>query len=85
VQVYLDDIPPTAVVVELYAEPRDPGGSGERIPMSRERGLPGVVQGYLYSATVLTDRPPAHYTPRVVPFQEEVAVPLEAPWVLWQR
>ena len=85
VQVYLDDIPPTAVVVELYAEPRDPGGSGERIPMSRERGLPGAVQGYLYSATVLTDRPPAHYTPRVVPFQEEVAVPLEAPWVLWQR
>ncbi|MGE5155735.1 MAG: alpha-glucan family phosphorylase [Bdellovibrio bacteriovorus] len=84
-QVYLDAIPPEAVAVELYAEPLAEGGPGERIPMTRTRALPGAVQGFLYSATVASDRPLADFTPRVLPFHAEVAVPLEAPWVLWQR
>jgi starch phosphorylase len=84
-QVYLDAIPPAAVSVGLYAEPLAEGERGERIPMTRTRDLPGAVQRVLYAATVATDRPPAHDTPRISPFHEEVAVPLEPPWVVWQR
>lgn len=84
-QVYLDDIPPSAVRVELYAEPPAGGDVPERIPMVRANPLPGAVQGFLYTATVTSDRPKEHFTPRIVPSHGEVAVPLEAPWVLWQR
>jgi starch phosphorylase len=85
VQVYLNDIPPADVRVELYAEPAASGDGPERVAMAQTRPLPGAVQGFLYAATVATERPAEHFTPRIVPFHEEAAVPLEAPWVLWQR
>jgi starch phosphorylase len=70
--------------LELYAEPLKDGDTPQRIPMERLGPLPGPVQGFLYAATVDTDRPPEHFTARVVPFHAEASVPLEAPWILWQ-
>ncbi len=84
VQVYLDDLSPEAVRVELYADGMN-GGDAVRQEMTRDRPLAGTVNGYLYSAQVSATRPAADYTPRVIPHHQGVAVPLEAPRILWQR
>ena len=84
VQVYLDDLDPDAVRVELYAD----GINGEgpvRQEMKRVRQLVGAVNGYVYSATVPATRPATDYTARVIPHCAGVAVPLEAAHILWQR
>ena len=84
VQVYLDDIDPKAVRVELYAN-RVNGGSSVRQEMKRVRQLVGASGGYVYSATVSAARPPADYTARVMSHRDGVAIPLEDARILWQR
>jgi starch phosphorylase len=79
VQVYLDDLGPESVAVELYADP------SVRQPLQRTSPLIGAVNGYVYSATVPANRPPGDYTPRAVPYKPEAQVPLEAHQILWQR
>jgi len=83
-QVYLNDLDPKAVRVELYAEGMN-GGGPVRQEMNRVRQLPGVSGGYVYSAAVSAARPPSDYTARVIPHCDGVAVPLEAALILWQR
>jgi len=84
VQAYLDDIPPDAIRVELYAEP---AGAGEpvRLPMSRGARLAGSGNSYVYCGTAPADRPPSDYTPRVVPEHRAGMLPLEANLILWHR
>jgi len=84
VQVYLDDLDPNAVRVELYADGVD-GGGAVRQEMTRLRQLVGAAGGYIYGAGVPAARPPADYTARVIPYYAGVAVPLEAGHILWQR
>jgi starch phosphorylase len=84
VHVYLDELDPEAVRVELYADPQD-SGQPARQAMRRTQPLVGSARGYLYTATVQDTRPASDYTPRVVPFQEGASVPLEASQILWQR
>jgi starch phosphorylase len=84
VQVYLDDLDPKAVRVELYAD--EVNGAGPvRQEMMRARRLVGAASGYVYSATVSATRPATDYTARVLPHCSGVAVPLEAAHILWQR
>jgi starch phosphorylase len=83
-QVYLDDLGPDAVMVELYAQPRN-GGPAIRQPMTRGDALVGSVNAFVYTAQVPSSRPAADYTPRIVPAFGEVHVPLEAKQILWQR
>ena len=83
-QVYLDDLDPDAVRVELYANGVD-GSSVERVEMTRERQLVGATNGYVYRATVSTVRPATDYTARLIPRRAGVAVPLEDAHILWQR
>jgi starch phosphorylase len=83
-QVYLDDLDPNAVRVELYADGVD-GDGPVRQEMTRVRELVGAVGGYAYSATVPATRPPTDYTARVIPRYAGVAVPLEATHILWQQ
>jgi starch phosphorylase len=85
VPVYLDDLSPEAVRVELYAEPLDAGTEPERIVMSREKPLPGTVNGYLYTAAVSTSRSADDYTPRIIPYHQDAMVPLENNHILWYR
>jgi glycogen phosphorylase len=84
VQVFFNDLDPNAARVELYAD-----GAGDAPPvqqeMKRVRPLDGAPGGYAYSAVVSAARPPADYTPRVRPYCDGVAVPLEAKQILWQR
>jgi len=84
VQVYLNDLDPNAVQVELYADGLYDGGP-LRQEMQRDRQLVGASGGYVYTAAVSATRPPADYTARVIPRCESVAVPLEAAQILWQR
>jgi starch phosphorylase len=84
VQVYLDDLDPEAVAVELYADGTN-GGEPVRQEMKRVRRLAGVPGEYVYRAAVAAARPPAEYTARVIPRRSGVAVPLEDAHVLWQR
>jgi starch phosphorylase len=84
VQVYLADLDPKAVRVELYADGMN-GGAPVRQEMKRIRKVDGTPDGYVYSAAVSAARPPADYTARVIPHCDGVAVPLEAAQILWQR
>ncbi len=82
-QVYLDDLDPQAVQVELYADGTN-GNVPVRQEMMRARPLVGATHGYLYSASVPATRPATDYTPRLIPRYTGVAVPLEAPHILWR-
>jgi starch phosphorylase len=84
VQVYLDDLDPKTVRVELYADGAM-GSAPVRQEMKRVRPLAGASGGYVYGAAVSAARPPADYTARAIPYCDGVAVPLEAAHILWQR
>jgi glycogen phosphorylase len=83
IQIYLDDLDPQAVRIELYAEGLD-GAGPVRQEMERLRPLTGAAGGYVYRAAVPAERPATDYTARVIPRHSGVAVPLEAVPILWQ-
>jgi starch phosphorylase len=83
VQVYLNDLDPKAVRVELYAD-GVMGGAPIRQEMKREQE-PVDANSYIYSALVPTTRAATDYTARVIPHCSGVAIPLEDARILWQR
>ncbi len=84
VQVFLGDMDPDAVSVELYAEPQK-DGDPIALMMSRGERPAEVTAAFAYSASVPASRPVADYTPRLVPRHAELLVPLEAPFILWHE
>jgi starch phosphorylase len=84
VQVFLHEIDPDAVRVELYADGSN-GNPTVRQELTRLRHLGGLVNGYIYSGSVPATRPAADYTPRVMPNSPHLAVPLEVSQILWQK
>ncbi|MCZ7626862.1 MAG: DUF3417 domain-containing protein [Candidatus Methylomirabilota bacterium] len=84
VHVYLDDLDPDTVRVQLYADSAD-GEPPSLHAMQRVRQLVGAVSGRVYRATLPASRPASDYTARIVPYHDGVAVPLEAAQILWQR
>jgi glycogen phosphorylase len=84
VQVYLEDLDPDSVRLELYANSLN-SGDPVRQEMKRVCELAGVPGGYAYSGAVPAARPPADYTARVIPHRDGVAIPLETSRILWQR
>jgi glycogen phosphorylase len=82
VQVYLDDLDPAAVKVELYAEGQN-GGAPVREAMNRGERLVGAANGFIYTAQLPATRPATDYTPRLIPDHSGASVPLEAPFILW--
>jgi starch phosphorylase len=84
VQVWLDELGPDAVAVELYAD--GPVGSAPvRIPMTRGQALVGSESGYTWTATIPADRPAEDFTPRLVPWYPDAQVPLDCQQILWYR
>jgi starch phosphorylase len=82
--VYLADLDPNAVLLELYAD----GVNGDgpfRQEMKRISQLAGTAGGFAYRAQAPATRPATDYTPRVTPHWEGVAIPLEDGRILWQR
>ena len=65
VEVYLDDVDPAAVCVELYADGQQ-GGPAIRLEMHRARALIGTTHGDIYGVSVPAARPASDYTARLV-------------------
>jgi starch phosphorylase len=84
VDLFLNDLDPNAVRVELYAEGIS-GGEPVRETMTYVRPAPDAGHVRVYQATVPPTRPASDYTARVVPQHPGVAVPLESTRILWQR
>jgi len=82
VQVYLNELDPEAVKVELYAEEPN-SGTPIRQPMKRDERLVGSENGFLYIAEVPANRPATDYTPRLIPQKSGASVPLEAVFIVW--
>jgi len=84
VPVYLADILPEDVAVQLYADPRDGNG-----PFVAElcRGDPviGAVNSHIYTVAAPATRSAADYTVRIIPCHSGVYVPGELALILWQR
>jgi starch phosphorylase len=84
VEVYLGDLDPGAVRVELYADGIN-GGAPVRQPTKLIRQPGGAPGACVYSAAVSATRPPGDYTARIIPNRDGVAIPMEDSRILWQR
>ncbi len=83
--VYLGELDPDAVRIEVYADPADDDAPPTRVALQRDGPLAGAVHGYHYNGRLPAGRPREDYTLRAVPDHPEAQVPLEAPFVLWQH
>ena len=84
VQLYLGNVAPDAVRVELYADAAN-DGHAVQMEMKRVGPIAGATNGFLYTASVPANRSTSEYTARVIPHYDGVAVPLEEARILWQR
>ena len=83
-EVYLHDLDPNFVRVELYADGIN-GSSPIRQEMMRVQPPAGEARGGIYCASVPATRLAADYTARIIPHCAGVGVPLEVDPILWQR
>jgi starch phosphorylase len=83
VQVGLGNLDLESIRVELYADPVE-GGEAYRQPMTCI-GRPDVRGMRRFAASAPAARPRDDYTARIIPAHPDVDVPLEVPYVLWQR
>jgi starch phosphorylase len=83
-QVWLGNLPPDFVKVELYANALA-GGAPERYVMERNGGSESREAGGVYSVRVPAARAAADYTPRIIPHHPGALIPLEGPQIYWQR
>jgi starch phosphorylase len=84
VQVYLNELAPDAVQVQLYADPSN-GSNPIHQTMVRQEPLIGSENGFRYQGVVPASRPASDVTPRVVPWHPAASVPLELSNILWFR
>lgn len=84
VRVYIDDLNPAAICVEIYAD------ALEGKPLIRQQlqdvgSTEGDSKTHIYRGEVPVDRPCFHLTPRIVPKQLDMAIPLELDLITWQK
>ena len=85
VDVFLGELDPGAVRVELFAEGQE-CGEPFRQPMERSWQIPSrTTRGYMYMTPTPATRPADHFTPWVWPYHTKVALLLEANQILWQK
>jgi len=84
VEVYLNDIDPNAVRVELYADGIN-SGVPAREEMKCARPLPDASGCFVYQASIPATRSAEDYTVRVIPRRDDAAIPLEDARIAWQR
>jgi starch phosphorylase len=80
VEVYLANIDPDSVFVELYADSQDGG------PAVKQRMNPTEHESgpHLYETRTATTRPASDFTPRILPYHP-LALPVELRWIIWQK
>ena len=84
IQVYLNDLDPKAIVVELYAEGIE-GGPPVRQKLEPVQMKTETHKPHVYQTTVSASRSATDYTPRVIPNFPGLSVPLETAMILWQH
>jgi starch phosphorylase len=84
VQVYLGELKPDAVSLQLFAA-AVPDHPAERVPMTLRGPIRGATAGYVYVAELPAGRPPGDYTPRIQPVLPEGLLALEDGYIFWQR
>jgi starch phosphorylase len=82
VAVYLDDIDPKAVQIQLYANPVD-DTEPEIHVMEIADAMRESAGDYIYHGRIPAQRPAENYTPRIVPYFDGALVPLEIASIIW--
>ncbi len=84
IQVYLGEILPEQIRIELYA---DADSSAAALVVNCQCGekIAGAVHAYSYRADIETTRPATDFTPRAIPHHPEAQIPAEAAYITWQR
>ena len=80
--VYLGELAPEMLQVELYAEGRD-GGAPERVTLHRDGAVTGATNAYIYLGNLAGERPIEEYTPRIIPCHDDALLPAELPLIRW--
>jgi starch phosphorylase len=83
-EVYLNDLDPDVVRVELYANGIN-GSSPIRQEMTCVQPPAGEPRAGIYRASVPANHPATDYTAHILPHCAGVVVPLEVDSILWQR
>jgi starch phosphorylase len=83
IQVYLGDLRPDAVQVQLYADPSDQSPA-VAVALDRKAPIHGAVNAFTFTGRVPDHRPAEHYTPRVVPHHVDAFIPIESTHVCWR-
>lgn len=83
-QVYLGDISPASVQVQLYADSWVDAAPLCQIMEQRDLIL-GAINGYIYYGKVETGKNIEEITPRVVPYHPDVFIPIELPLICWKE
>jgi len=84
VQVYLGEIPPDFVQMQLFADPADTSDSVKQ-EMERLADIPGSVNGYHYYGKVVTQRPATDFTQRIIANHPEAVIPGEVHLIFWRQ
>jgi starch phosphorylase len=83
VQIFLGDLDPHELSVELYANAVQGGVPVREVMIACEVCSDPNSQTYL--AKVPATRPTSDFTPRVIPYHANASVPLETEQILWER
>ena len=82
-QVYLGEISPDSVQVQIYADPVESDAVPVCVNMQQHASIPGTANGYVYKGKLNTTRPYSDFTPRVVPYNPDAWIPAENNLILW--
>jgi glycogen phosphorylase len=82
--IHLGRLDPSALRVELYADGSN-GGAPVRQSMAPLDGNQGATGIIVYVAEVPAARASSEYTVRIIPYGDEISVPLENSLILWQK
>ncbi|SFL56879.1 alpha-glucan family phosphorylase [Nitrosomonas communis] len=82
VQIYLGEVLPDSIQIQLYADPLD-----SETPicetMRHYASIPGALNGYLYRGNLPTTRPYTDFTPRCVAYHPDACTPIENNLIHW--
>jgi starch phosphorylase len=81
--VYLGELDPDSVEVQLYADPAPDRPEALCQPMQRTQAIPGTAHGYMYALELAPQGRSEDFTPRVVPRHAAALLPQELPLIRW--
>jgi starch phosphorylase len=84
VEVFLGEVEPSKIEVQLYAEPIGEAPAFVE-PMQAVDAAASNTEARIFEVIITTERPPEHFTPRVVPRHPAARIPLEEGHILWFR